>query len=598
MSWEILFIFGLLVFAIISFVTEKLPIDVTAFLIFSAVVLVGTLSGSTSLPTFNEALQVFTNPAPLTIAGMFIISAALERNGALELIAHALKNLPLLGYRSFMLLFVLGVALASAFTNNTPVVVIFLPIVLGLSRQMKIPASKLLIPLSYASIFGGTCTLVGTSTNILMSGILKTNDQPLLGMFELSVIGVPLLFIGTGYLILFGKKILPLRETLISILSEEERKEYITEAYVRKDSKLIGQTLHGSGLLKHHGIRVLEIIRNGIALDVDSTHLPLQESDRIILACRPSGAIEAHHLKGISLPGEMGESLETITADEGAVVEGIIGPTSNLIGKTIREINFRQRYRMILLAIHRKGKNVREKLETLTFEFGDTLLMMGTDMAIQKLRTHHDIILLDHPPLLARSKRGKIPIVVGVIVAIITTVSFHLLPIAAAVLTGITILFITGCINPKDGYAAIEWRLLVLIYGMLSLGIALEKSGAGSLISETLSRISDNPYLILAIIYLATSLLTEFMSNNATVVLMAPIALQIAATVGVDPRPFIIIICIAASASFSTPIGYQTNTYVYGVGGYRFSDFIKVGVPLDLLYFIGSLVLIPQFFPF
>ena len=598
MTWEILFVLALLVFAVVSFILEKISADVTALTVFSVILVVSFLSESDALLSLNEILKVFSNPAPITIAGMFMISAALEKSGAIDTIANSTAHLTRLGYRQFILILILGIALVSAFVNNTPIVVIFLPVILSLSRNMKVPASKLLIPLSYASIFGGTCTLVGSSTNILMSGIIKENGQPPLKMFELAAIGLPLLGLGAAYLIFFGRKVLPVRETLTSILSEEERKEYISEAYVRKGSQLVGQSFKESGLLKKRGIRLLEIIRNGVALEGSPNTQLLKERDRLILACRPSGIVEAHSLEGITFSGRMGEDLETITAHEGSVVEGVIGPNSSLVGKTLREINFRQRYRMILLAIHRRGKNVRERLETLNFEFGDTLLMMGTSMAIDNLRKSNDIILLDRPSLPILRRKSKMPIVLAVMGAIIATVSFNLLPIVVAVLLGVTFLFITGCIKPKDGYAAVEWRILVLIYGMLCLGFALEKSGATLLITENLIKISTNPYVVIAAIYLMTAILTEFLSNNATVVLMAPISLSVATTLGVDPRPFIIATCIASSASFITPVGYQTNTYVYGVGGYRFTDFAKAGAPLALLYFLGSTLLIPRIWPF
>ena len=598
MTWEILFVIGLLLFAVVSFIVEKLTTDLTAAIVFSAILLAGLLSDSSSLPNLNELLLLFSNPAPLTIAGMFIVSRALEKNGAVEMMTHPLNRLIHLGYRRLMLIVTLGVGLASAFMNNTPVVMIFLPVVLSLARRMSVPASQLLIPLSYASIFGGTCTLIGTSTNILMSGIIKEQGQPPIGMFELTSVGFPLLIIGTTYLIVFGKKVLPVRETLTSILSKEERKEYLTEAYVPGNSQLIGQSFNTSILLKNRGIRLLEIIRNGIAVAGDLPNLPLKARDRLILSCRPSGILEAHTLQGVTFSKEIGKALETLTADEGAIVEGVIGPNSILVGKTPREINFRQHYRMVLLALHRRGRNVRERMDTLPFEFGDTLLMMGTETAINNLRTGDDILLLDRPTLPVPGRRTKLPITLSVLAGIIGVASLNLIPIVAAVFLGVTVLFLAGCLKPKDGYAAIDWRLLILIYGMLSLGLALEKSQATQLLAENLVKLTSNPYIALAALYLTVAVLTEFLSNNATVVLIAPIALGIAQALGVDPRPFIIAACIASSASFVTPIGYQTNTYVYSVGGYRFTDFAKAGIPLGILYFVGSLLIIPCIWPF
>ncbi len=604
MSWELLFVLALLIFALVNFIWEKLPIDVTAILLFSALLVGSIFSHSGLLPTVDGLILVFANSAPLTIAAMFIISLALDRCGFIEILAQKLGKLTSLPYGGFILVLVVGVGAISAFINNTPVVVVFMPVIISLARKMNTPASKLLIPLSYASIFGGVCTLMGTSTNILMSGIITQYDQAPLGMFEISVVGIPLLCVGTAYLMIFGKRILPTRETLTAILSEEERKEYITEAFVRKDSSLIGKSFSESALKKNRGMRILEVVRDGVALTGDAKLTPLAEGDRLVLASRPSAIASARSNEDLDLAGEQGLDLETIAAHEGAIIEGVIGPMSSLVGKSIRDINFRQRYRMIVLAVHRNGRNVREKLETIPLDFGDTLLMMGTDKAIENLRKGEDIILLDHGTLPAKDMTRKMPLVIGLIAAMIAAVSFANVPIVAASIIVVALLFLSGTIKPKEAYAAIEWRILVLIYGMLALGQALETTGAtGQAAGYVVAMVQTvpidmQPYIMLIFLYLITTTVTELLSNNATVVLMGPLSISIAATLGVDPRPFIIAVCIASSASFSTPIGYQTNTYVYGVGGYRFSDFLKIGIPLNLIYFVCSVLMIPLFWSF
>lgn len=604
MSWELLFVLVLLVFSLVNFIWEKLSIDVTSFLVFS-ILLVGSLfSDSGLLPSVNDLVSVFANSAPLTIAAMFIISLALERCGFIEMIAQKLGRLSNLPYAGFIFVLVVGVGFISAFINNTPVVVVFMPVTISLARKMNTPASKLLIPLSYASIFGGVCTLMGTSTNILMSGIIVQYGQPPIGMFELSTVGIPLLLIGTTYLMLFGKRILPARETLTAILSEEERKEYITEAFVKKNSSIIGRTFSDSSLTRSGGIRILEVIRDGVALSGDPRQIPLAEGDRLILASRPSAIASARNSQDVDLAGEQGLDLETIAAHEGAIVEGVIGPMSSLVGKSIRDINFRQRYRMIVLAVHRNGRNVREKLETIPLNFGDTLLMMGTDKAIENLRKGDDIILLDHGALPAKDMSRRMPLVVGLIAAMIAVVSFTSVPIVAASIVVVALLFLSGVIQPKEAYAAIEWRILVLIYSMLGLGMALETTGATSITANYVVGLVQSmpediqPYLMLILLYLVTTILTEILSNNATVVLLGPLCISVAATLGVDPRPFIIAVCIASSASFATPIGYQTNTYVYGVGGYRFSDFLRIGIPLNIIYFVFCVLLISLYWGF
>ncbi|MGF1483272.1 MAG: SLC13 family permease [Opitutales bacterium] len=598
MDWEVVFVGVLLLFAVVNFIWERLEVDVVATVVFATLLAVAALSqqlefSGVKLPSVGQLISVFANPAPLTIAAMFIISTALERSGAIDLLTDVLRRTTKLGYPLFIMALVVGVGGISAFMNNTPVVVIFLPVVLSLARQMGTPASKLLIPLSYASIFGGVCTLIGTSTNILMSGIVVEAGYPAIGMFELTAVGLPMLVIASLYLGFFGRRVLPLRETLTAILSEEERKEFITEAYIKAASKLVDQSYRESDLQKARGVRLLEIIRDGVALGGDIAGRPLREGDRLVLACRPSGIASARQVEGVDFIGEQGLDLEQIAAHEGAIVEGVIGPRSSIVGQTISDINFRQRFRMILLAVHRNGVNLREQLDTLRLDFGDTLLMMGTDQAIENLRTSDDIILLDRPHVPAQDLGGRRPLVIATVLTMIGAVSTGLLPVVAASILAVAVLFVTGCVSPKDAYRSVDWRILVLIYGMLGLGQAMEISGAAALVAGTFTSLTDNPYLALAILYLITTTFTEMLSNNATVVIMAPIALSLAVELGCDPRAFVIACCVASSASFATPVGYQTNTYVYSVGGYRFSDFLKAGLPLNLLYFAGSMLIIP-----
>ncbi|MDQ8194260.1 SLC13 family permease [Coraliomargarita sp. SDUM461004] len=605
MTWEIIFVFALLIFAIISFIWERISADLTALTVFGILLFVSALSNSTELPSLDAMLGVFGNSAPLTIAGMFIVSAALERTGAIDLITAYLRKLVKFPYRSFLFIMILGVAAVSAFVNNTPVVIVLMPVILSLSREMGVASSKLLIPLSYASIFGGTCTLLGTSTNLLASGILRDAGHAPIGMFELASVGLPILTVGTVYLVIFGNKLLPHRETLTSILSDEERKEFITEAFVRSGSDLHGKTAKDSGLLKGRGIRLLEIVRHGVAVQGDPKKQVLQFGDRLVLACRPAGVAEAHSMKGITIQTELAEGLETIATDEGALVEGVLAPHASIAGLTLGEINFRQRFRMVVVAVHRKGTNQRERLSSLRLKAGDTLLMMGSTKAIDSLANSDEIIILDRPRVPARSLRVKMPIAIGTAISIVALATLNLVPIVAAVCLGVAVLLLSGCMKAKDAYASVEWSILIIIFGMLALGQAMDSTGASLMIAESMTGLVAQfapahlqNVIMLALIYIITSTFTEFLSNNAAVALMVPIALGIAATLGIDPRPFVVASCIAASASFATPIGYQTNTYVYGVGGYRFFDFTKVGLPLNLICFAVTVTTVPMVWGF
>ncbi len=597
MTWQIALVFLLLVATLVMFVREKYPPDLIALALLVVLIATGLLP-------LEKAFSVFSNPAPLTVGAMFVLSAALVRCGAIDRFVHLIEYAAGWSYAVVILLLVVLVATLSAFVNNTPVVVVFLPVVLNLARRMQLSPSKLLIPLSYAAVLGGTCTLIGTSTNLVVNSIASARGQPPMSMFELAWLGVPAALIGGIYLALSGKRLLPDRQMLTSILSTEERREYITEAFVQPDSKVLGRSLADAGLVSTRGIRVLEIVRDGVAIPIEPQALRLQAGDRLILACRPKGIVHTRGIAGVDLVSELHLGLEQIAAHEGSLVEGVVTPTSDLVGSTLRDINFRQRFRMVVLAIHRHGRNLREKIDTSTIESGDVLLMMGTDQAIQALRAGDDIILFDQPPLPARAHNPKLPLAFAVAVATIALASLDWVPIELAALAGGVILCLTGCIKPKDAYDSIEWNILFLIFGMLAMGLAMEHTGAAALVAQKTVAAVDfivpaahKGIAMLGCIYVITMILTEILSNNAVAALMAPIAIGIAETLGVDARPFVIVVMFAASAAFATPIGYQTNTYVYGIGGYKFGDFMRIGIPLNILCFVVAMFVVPRIWP-
>lgn len=597
MTWQIALVFVLLAGTLASFLREKYPPDLIALALF--VVLIATRL----LPT-QVAFSVFANPAPLTIGAMFVLSAALVKCGAIDRFVHLIDGAAGWSYGIVVLLLVLLVATISAFVNNTPVVVVFLPVVLSLARRMQLSPSKLLIPLSYAAVLGGTCTLIGTSTNLIVNSIATARGLPPMSMFELAWLGVPTAAIGAIYLATFGRRLLPDRQMLTSILSNEERREYITEAFVQPNSKVLGRSLAEARLTSARGIRVLELVRDGVAVPFEQKSLRLQAGDRLILACRPKGIVHTRGIAGVDLTSELQLGLEQIAAHEGSLVEGVVAPTSDLVGSTLKEINFRQRFRMVVLAIHRHGQNLREQIDVTAIRSGDVLLMMGTDQAIQALRAGDDLILFDQPPLPARAQNKKLPVALAVVVAIIAAASLDWVPIELGALAGGVVLCLTGCIKPKDAYDAIEWNILFLIFGMLALGLAMEHTGTAAWVAQKIVAsvnwfvpLQYKALVMLACIYVITALFTEIVSNNAIAALMAPIAIGVAAELGANPRPFVIAVMFAASAAFSTPIGYQTNTYVYGIGGYKFGDFLKIGIPLNLLCFVVAMLVVPVVWP-
>ena len=597
MTWEIAFVLSLLAFAVVMFFWEKVPPDVTALTLFAVLLVSGLLP-------HERIFSVLSNPAPITIGAMFILSAALVRCGAIDRIAASLQVLCGWHYFTVVLLIVLGVAGVSAFVNNTPVVVVFVPVVLSLAQRMNISSSKMLIPLSYAAVLGGTCTLIGTSTNLLVSGIARDYGLEPIRMFELANVGVPLLILGTLYIAVFGWRLLPSRVSLAAATAVDETREYLTEVFVQPGATAVGQTLAEAGLIPNRGVRVLELVRHDVpvAIDEDTT---LAAGDRLYLACRPKGVAHARSIEGLDLVTELKLPLSQISAHEGMIVECVVGPNSDLIGRTVRDAAFVQRYRSVLLAVHRRGHDVREKVENLRLQFGDILLLMGTDQAIENLRSGGDLLVIDRPPLSSKTSNRQLVIVLGSIAAVVATSSLGWVPIEVAAIIACVVIFLSGCLKPKDGYRAIEWNLLFLIWGMLAVGLAMQDTGTSNYVIQKILVAVDRfappehrAIIMLAAIYLVATTLTEILSNNAIAAIMAPLAISLAAQMGVDAKPFLIALCVAASASFATPIGYQTNTYVYGIGGYRFVDFMKFGLPLNLICFAGAIYLIPLFWPF
>ncbi|MDP2138702.1 MAG: SLC13 family permease [Candidatus Didemnitutus sp.] len=598
MSWEIFFVLLLILGALLSFLHEKVTPDVTALLLF-VILLVSDV-----VPR-EKIFGVLSNTAPLTVGAMFILSAALVKCGAVDRLAGLLQSFSGFSYFTIMPIIILGVGGLSAFINNTPVVVVLVPVVIALARKMNVPASKMLIPLSYAAMMGGVCTLVGTSTNLVVSGIVQSSGHPPIAMFELAWIGLPVLALGTVFLTVAGRFILPDRKPTSNPASAEDRREYLTEVFVTPDSPAIGQTLAGAGLTESRAIRVLELVRHDEPQKFDSKATRLAAGDRLLLACRPQGVTHTRSLSGVDLTAELKLGLGQIAAHEGVIVEGVVGPGSALVGHTVVEADFRRRFHFVVLAVHRHGKALREDLQRERLQNGDILLLMGTERAVEDLRSSEDILLLDRPPVPSRRDSRHLAITIGSITGVILASTFGWLPIEVAALLACAVVFMTGCLKPRDGYQAIEWNLLFLIYGMLAVSVAMEHTGTSTyVVDRVLSLVNDfvpvehKALVMLAVFYVLASVLTEVLSNNAVAALLTPLALSLAAQMGVDPRPFIIALCLAASASFATPIGYQTNTYVYGVGGYRFSDFLRLGLPLNIICFIVAIYIIPHVWPF
>tara|TARA_B110000914_G_scaffold94468_1_gene83014 strand:- start:507 stop:2300 length:1794 start_codon:yes stop_codon:yes gene_type:complete len=596
MNFEILFVLMLIVLAFSLFVTEKFPLDVTALLILS-ILLIGKFL------TPEEAVSGFANPAVITIGLLFILSYALQKTRILEYLIIRINKLVSRSKNLGLGVYLLTIAIASALMNNTAIVAIFMPVTIRLAHQYKISPSKLLIPLSYAAIMGGTLTLVGTSTNLLVNAIYVDNGGLSLGMFEFAQYGWIPLTIGLAYVIWIAPLILPSRTITSSLTKSYHMAGYLTEMKISKESPLVGKTCRERNINQNYDVMVLDIQREGHLISTKVGEELIQVGDILFVKGTVENFLRMKEVEKISLLIDEKLTQKELEQEDNILMECMLTDKSDIVGKTLMQTNFRKRFRTFILAIRRDGSIIRKKVAHVILHTYDTLLIYGRRKQIDKLASRGDFILLGEVQAdLIKSRYWWVSIV-----AIITTIilaAFSIIPILKGAIISVVILLLFRIISPNEAYQSIHWQVIVLIAALIPLGIVIESTGTatfiGQLISETVADFSPNkqPYILLALIYLITMILTEVSSNTATAIIMAPIVMAVTNQMGIDARPFIFAVCFAASASFVTPVGYQTNLMVYGPGGYKFSDFIKVGMPLSIIFWLLAILFIPIIWPF
>ncbi len=585
-----------IVLAVILFISEKLSVDLIALLIIGSLVLTGVISP-------EEGVAGFSNPATLTVAFMFVISAAILKTGSLQYVAGLLTRTFRNHYQRGVILLMVVVSAVSAFINNTPVVAVMIPVTTQIAKNSGRAASKLLIPISYASIFGGTCTLIGTSTNILVNGIAVQNGLESFGMFEFTTLGLCFVLVGSLFMIVVGQRLLPSRKENTQEDLEDTLIDYLAEVEIMKKSELANSTILASPLVKELDMEILELRRNATIMNLPQGDTIMREGDILKVRCNLAKLKQLKdQLKVKLMPFD--DHDDDGPAEHASFVELVIPSNSELEGKTLREFDFRRRFRAAPLAIRQREEVVHDQLQDVKLKAGDVILAeMKTHYLDQWKTSARDQNL----PFMILSKEGILNfnrkqfwLVATIIFSVIFLASTGLVPIVISTLLGVCALVLSGTMTMKEVYRSVQWPIVFLLAGALSLGVAMSNSGLALSIANTITEsFSDyGPIVILSCIYLLTSLLTEVMSNNATAALIAPIAIATAAKLGVSPAPFLIATMFAASASFMTPIGYQTNTMIYAAGGYRFRDFFKVGVWLNLLFWLMGTFLIPIFFPF
>jgi len=576
------------VFLLLAF--EVFPPDVVAMMTLVVVTLTGLL-------TPKEAFAGFASEGPITVAAMFVLSAALQRAGAITAMARWLARLPAVGLGPLLLILMPVVGITSALVNNTPVVVALMPVMFGLAQQQNLPCSKLLIPLSYGAILGGTCTLIGTSTNLVVSSIAAERYGIHFSLFQISGIGVLLLIVGTAYMATIGRMLLPDRETLSSLIGSSNAREFVTEVVIRAGSSLIGQTVGQTPLVKLGKARPQAVIRDNNMVGEPPRKTVLQAGDIVQLTAPADDVLELHDMVGAA--GDAAErGLAFLKSEETVVIEVVVTNNSRLAGRSLEDLRFFERFRAAVLAIHRRGENLRDNLQQVELRFGDTLLLKLPKERLADFRENRDLLALSDS-VIVPLRREKMPIVLVVLGLVVGLATFGVYPISVLALSGVVLLVATRCLRVSEIYESIDWRIVMMIIGMLGLGAAMEKTGAAAylanLVIDTVR--GGNPIFVLAAFYLLTTVLTEVISNNAVAVIFTPIAYQTAIGLGLDPVPFLVAVMFGASASFATPIGYQTNTFVFSAGGYRFMDFLRVGLPLNGVALVTVTFLIPLFFP-
>ncbi len=586
MTWQAWATAAIIVFAMALFASEKVRIDIVALIALALLMVL-------RIVTPEEALSGFSNEATVTVAAMFALSLGIERSGALEPLIRLLSRIrkPWLLTLGMML----AIAPLGAFIKNIALVATFLPLALRVCARSGTSPARVLMPMAYAAQMGGVCTLIGTSSNLLVDSLSQKHGLAPLGVFEFTKLGVLLAIAGIIYLMVIGRWLLP-KQVDAEAPEMMQVGKYVTELKVMSDSDLVGQTIAEAKLGEKHGVYPLELLRGEEHMWSPRTQ-KLQVGDVLLMRGEWEKLEEFRKQAGLEIDPEFRHSRDDGQAR--VLLEVMVTPASPLEGRTLPEIDLLSRYDATVLAIHRRGRVLREKMSRIAFETGDVLMLLVPETMTSKVRGDDRFIVLNERDD-ARRPAYKAIVAVGIMIAVVAVSGLRWLPIPIAAICGAVAMALTRCFGRKDVYEAMDWKIIILLGAILPLGVAIEKTGLSKYVVDTgMSLVgSHGPLAALLMVYLLTALLTELMGHNPSVVLMIGIAVSVARAVHADPHPFIVAVAFAAATSFATPVGYPTNTMVYYAGGYRFTDFMKVGIPLIGLFCALSMLLIPRFWHF
>jgi di/tricarboxylate transporter len=592
MTPEIALTLAIILAAIILFATEKLRVDLIALLVLLAVSITGLVSK-------EEVFLGFANPAVITIWAVYIVSGGLYRTGVADEIGSVILRLSGASEARLIVVIMLVCGGMSAFMNNVGAVAVLMPAVIGISKKTGIPVSKLLIPLAFSSLLGGSMTLIGTPANILAQGILIARGLPGFGFFEITPMGMIVLATGIIYMVVIGRHLLPVRETVSGPGASKRLREYISQVMVTSNSPLIGKNLYESRLGADYGLNVLSIIREGNPLVGLHRDMIIQGNDNLILEGSAEKIIASGEKLKLNIQVDQDVELVDLDTEQSYIFEATLAPRSSIVGCTLKQVHFRSRFGFTTIAIWRQGEVITDQLCDVELRFGDALLLQGSPGRVRTLQEGNEFLVLE-PLEIEAIRKKRAPVAAGIMLLVIALAIFSDLGIATAMVIGSVAMVLTGCLSMDEAYKSIDWRTVFLVGGMLSLGMAMENTGTAQFLADLLlgTMGAYGPLALLAGIYLLSALITQPMSNAAAVVLMVPIALDTAFGLGVNHLTFTMAVVIGAATSFMTPVGHKANVLVFGPGGYRFFDYPRVGVLLAIALFIVSMIFLPIIWPF